>query len=243
MRKWWYAGAVVASGVFLFGGAGPAQADLLPGTGTAEQQADEQLARILGQSNGINVENPLRYSTMGATPVGSTPVLQFKAGQNTPDLNPVLPGESTQDTRPDGVLPAADVVGRPHRLGDRLGVRNLNMPQTSVANMRLFRAWFAGLLPDGDLSGAMRWPTPRQAETFDGGMPLLGGLGGLLPVNGRPAAGNGPDTGSLPAGGIAIVPGAAATTPPTFGQTAANPGAAANAGAADLGAATTGANS
>ncbi|WP_433371385.1 hypothetical protein ACQPZX_47380 [Actinoplanes sp. CA-142083] len=225
MRKFWYAGAVVASGMFLFGVAGPAQADLLPGTGTAEQQADEQLARILGQSNGINVENPLRYSTMGTTPVGSTPVLQFKAGQNTPDLNPVLPGESTEDARPDAVLPAADVVGPPRRLSDGLPVRNLNMPQTSVANMQVFRGLFDGLLPSGDMSGAMQQPTLRQAETFDGGMPLLGGLGGLLPVNGLPRTGDGPDTSGLPAGGIAIVPAAAA---PTFGQAPANPATPAN---------------
>ena len=93
MRKLWYAGAVVAGGIFLFGAAVPAQADELPGTATAEQQADEQLTNLLGQSNGLKVENPLRFSTIGSTPLGSQPVMSLKSGQNTPDLNPVLPGE------------------------------------------------------------------------------------------------------------------------------------------------------
>src|SRR3712207_8954230 len=70
VRKLWFAGAVVAGGFVLFG-ATPAQADLLPGTGTAEQQTDERLADLMGQSNGVNLENPLRYSTLGNTPIGS----------------------------------------------------------------------------------------------------------------------------------------------------------------------------
>jgi hypothetical protein len=239
VRKWWYAGAVVASGMFLFGVSGPAQADLLPGTGTAEQQADEQLARILGQSNGINVENPLHYSTLGTTPVGSTPVAQFKAGQNSPDLNPLLPGESAsiKDPRPRPVLPAADVVGSPHRIADDLPVRNMNMPQTSVANMSVFRGLFGGLLPDGDTPDVVEQPTQQQSEAFDGGMPLLGGLGGVLPVNGLPRTGDAPDTGGLPnaadlqaisglpAGGMAIVPAATSTTPPTAGPAGQQPAA------------------
>lgn len=137
MRKLSYAGAVVASGFVLFG-ASPAQADPLPGTGTAEQQADEQLT-------------------------DSRPVLQFDARQNFPDLNP--------------------------------------------------------LLPDGGQSSALQPTTARQSELFDGGLPLLGGLGGLLPVNDLPppaADGTTSDTTGLPAGGVAVLPGV--TLPPAADQ-------------------------
>ncbi len=218
MRKLWYAGAVVASGLILFG-ATPAQADLLPGTGTAEQQADDQLADLLGQSNGINVQNPLRYSTLGDTPLGDRSVMQFKAGQNSPDLNPLLPGESASEQRPD--LPAADVVGGAlHQAGSLQQQNATSLPLQQLPVNRLIGGLpllgGGGLLASGR-SGAIQPPTGRQAEAFEGGMPLLGGLGGLLPVNEVPAAGEKPDTAGLPAGGIAVLP---AATTPLFGQTA-----------------------
>ena len=161
MRKLWYAGAVVVGGFALFG-ATPAQADLLPGSGTAEQQADERLADLLGQNDGVNVENPLRYSTLGQTPAGSQPVLQFKAGQNSPDLRPVLPGgnESTGDHQPN--LPAADVVGgalqRPASAGP---VRRLNMPQFPLRGVFGF-GLFDGLLADGGQSSSLQPPTAAR---------------------------------------------------------------------------------
>ncbi|WP_433298688.1 hypothetical protein ACQP2F_44155 [Actinoplanes sp. CA-030573] len=233
MRKFWYAGAVVAGGVLLFGAAAPAQADLLPGTATAEQQADEQLAGLLGQSNGVNVDNPLQYSTLGTTPIGSTPLMQFKSGQNTPDLNPVLPGadtdtgaaarESGQDTRP--TLPAADVVGGTlHQQGNSVALQRFNMQPAPLRNLPISNLLggglplLGGLLPDGGTPGVMqRSAAPREA--FDGGVPLLGGLGGLLPANEVPRGGDGPDTtgDALPAGGMAILP---AATAPGFGQAA-----------------------
>jgi hypothetical protein len=216
VRKLWYAGAVIASGMLLFG-ASPARADLLPGTGTAEQQADEQLAGLLGQSNGINVSNPLRYSTLRDTPAGSRPVMQFHSGQNSPDLNPLLPGRAPGEARP--ALPAADVAGGALRPGNGLPLRNL------LAQL------FGGLQPNGGMSSVLQRPTTRQAEAFDGGLPLLGGLGGVLPVNDRPRTpdGSGPDVAGLPAGGVAIIPAATTVTasvPPTFGQPAAQPAAA-----------------
>jgi hypothetical protein len=216
VRKLWYAGAVVASGLVLVG-ATPAQADLLPGTGTAEQQADEQLADLLGQSNGINVQNPLRYSTLGGTPLGSRPVMQFKAGQNSPDLNPMLPGESAAEQRPD--LPAADVVGGAlHQAGSLSQQNATGLPIRSLPVSDLLgRLGFGGLLANGGASAVQR-PTVRQAEAFGGGMPLLGGLGGMLPVNELPKSGDKPDVTGLPAGGLAVLP--AATTPPLFGQNA-----------------------
>ena len=207
MRKLWYAGAVVASGFVLFG-ATPAQADLLPGTGTAEQQADERLADLLGQSNGIDLENPLRYSTLGTTPAGSQPVMQFRSGNNSPDLNPLLPGESTTD-EPRPTKAAADVVGGAlQRPGSRVADQPVGLQQNPLSRL-LGGLPLWGLLPNGG-------QTARQAETFDGGMPLLGGLGGLLPVFDTPRirpVDRKPDVSGLPAGGVAVVPSAAQAGP------------------------------
>lgn len=224
MRKLWYAGAVVAGGFVLFG-ASPAQADLLPGTGTAEQQADERLADMLVDDSGVDVQNPLRYSTLAQTPVGSQPVLQFTAGQNSPDLNPLPPGEPATEDGPD--LPAADMVGGALQHPTGAGpVRRLNMPRLPFE--RVFGLpLFGGFLPDGGQSDVLQQPTMRQTETFDGGIPLLGGLGGLLPANelpDTPMTGTKPDTSGLPAGGIAVPP--AATKPPAVGQTDPEPAAA-----------------
>jgi hypothetical protein len=217
VRKLWYAGAVVASGFVLFG-ATPAQADLLPGSGTAEQQADERLADLLGQSNGINLENPLRYSTLGQTPVGNQPVMQFRAGNNSPDLNPLLPGESTtEEPRPGRA--AADVVGHALRQpGTSVADQPVGLQQNPLSGV-LGGLPIWGLLPNGGQPSGLSRPTQRQTETFDGGMPLLGGLGGLLPVNDGPRtlpADGKPDITGLPAGGLAIVP---AQAVPAAGQT------------------------
>jgi len=217
VRKLWYAGAVVAGGIFLFGAAVPAQADVLPGTGTAEQQADEQLTNLLGQSNGLKVENPLRFSTIGSTPLGSQPVMSLKSGQNTPDLNPVLPGESGHLPRPalgNTELPNADVIGTPQRLGDALPTRNMTMNQNSLPlpGLPVLGQLFGGLLPSGGTPSLLQRPTARQAEVFDGGMPLLGGLGGLLPSNKLPQVDGGPDVpgvpdlSGMPSGAMTIVP-------------------------------------
>ena len=223
MRKVWYASAVFAGGMLLFG-ASPARADLLPQTGTAEQQADERLADLLGQSNGINMSNPLRYSTLGRTPLGENPVMQFRSGQNSPDLNPVLPGRDRGEARPE--LPAADVVGGALRRPAAVGSPVRQLSAGDLQFNRLLGELFRGLRPDGVTPGALRRPTAGQLEKFDGGMPLLGGLGGLLPVNDLPRhapAGPEPDTSGLPAGGLTVLPGAntsAVGVPPTAGQAA-----------------------
>ena len=212
MRKLWYAGAAVAGGILLFGAA-PAQADLLPGTGTAEQQADERLTDLLGRTNGITVD-PLGHSSLNNTPAGQNPLLQYRSGRNTPELDRVLPGE------PRPSLPAADVVGgalrrpsasRPH---DHRPVHDLPIRQFPIRSLPLFGIGglplLGGLLPDGGRGIADDRTTMRQAEMFDGGMPLLGGLGGVLPVNEAPRtlpARAEPDTSGLPAGGTAVRPG------------------------------------
>ena len=212
MRKSWYAGAAVAGGILLFGAA-PAQADLLPGTGTAEQQADERLTDLLGRTNGITVD-PLGHSSLNNTPAGQNPLLQYRSGRNTPELDRVLPGE------PRPSLPAANVVGgalrrpsaaRPH---DHRPVRDLPVRRFPIRSLPLFGIGglplLGGLLPDGGRGIADDRTTTRQAEMFDGGMPLLGGLGGLLPVNEAPRtlpARAEPDTSGMPAGGTAVRPG------------------------------------
>lgn len=234
MRKWWYAGATLAGGVFLFGAASPAQADLLPGTGTVVQQADQRLAYVLGEPNGAKVENPLRYSTLKDSSLGGNPALQFRSGKNSPDLNPMLPGETDEGERPG--LPASDTVGsltRPNGeprlqlqrlpLSDLVGdQRQLVttpglLPTTGTSGLGLLpQAADVGLLPTGDASdsGPMSADEPDQTERpwarrTEAGMPLLGGLGGLLPVESLPGilpAGTVPDASGLPAGGLSVIP-------------------------------------
>ncbi|WP_433722728.1 hypothetical protein ACQP2Y_44640 [Actinoplanes sp. CA-051413] len=63
-----------------------------------------------------------------------------------------------------------------------------------------------GLTPDGRTASA---EAPRESALFDGGVPLLGGLGGLLPANETPrtlpATGDDTPTG-MPAGGTDVDP-------------------------------------
>lgn len=65
------------------------------------------------------------------------------------------------------------------------------------------------LLPElaGGLNGLAGTPaataTPRESALFDGGLPLLGGLGGQRPANQVPATGERAATG-LPPGGIVL---------------------------------------
>jgi hypothetical protein len=63
-----------------------------------------------------------------------------------------------------------------------------------------------GLTPDGRTASA---GAPRESALFDGGVPLLGGLGGLLPANETPrtlpATGDDTPTG-MPAGGTDVDP-------------------------------------
>jgi hypothetical protein len=215
VRRFWYAGAALTAGGILLFGAAPAQADeLLPGTDVARQQADQQLADLLGQSNGLSLENPLRHSSLQDSPAAKTPLMQFKSGQNTPDTNRILPGESTSEPRPQ--LPAADVMRNNSLNGTDLGspFDSLPVQQLPVNNVPLNGLLggglplLGGLNPNGEQPSAVDRPTVRQAEAFSGGLPLLGGLGGLLPVNDLPGK---PDTSGLPAGGTAVQP--ADTTP------------------------------
>ncbi|MGX6603677.1 hypothetical protein ACWKSP_16260 [Micromonosporaceae bacterium Da 78-11] len=149
MRKLWYAGAVTAGGILLFG-ASPAQADRLPG---APRSGD------------------LWSATAGAQQLRGNAV-----GQRTDQtLNANL--------LPESLLPGS---GRRGLLGRGLIGRGL---------------LGGGLGPNGSVPTGGARPTARQTEMFGGGLPLLGGLGGLLPVNSSPRT---PDTSGLPAGGTPI---------------------------------------
>ncbi|MBU2663198.1 hypothetical protein KOI35_06715 [Actinoplanes bogorensis] len=222
MRKFWYAGAAIAGGLFLFAAA-PAQADLLPGADTAAQQADERLADLLGQSNGVNVDNPLQYSSLNDSPLARVPVAQLKPGQNSTNLRGALPqvnkAEAAGEERPQ-ILPDADVVRGSTRT---LPVRSL--PIFGSNGLPLL----TGMMPNGqvgdfnfdDLPGSGRSTSDQPAadqstESFDGGIPLLGGLGGLLPANRQPRtlpATDKPDVSGMPGGGVAIMPAATDGSP------------------------------
>ncbi|GAA2647387.1 hypothetical protein [Paractinoplanes durhamensis] len=241
MRKFWYAGAVVAGGIFLFGAAAPAQADLLPGTGSAGQQADEQLTGLLESADGATVENPLRYSTLGTTALGAPPLVDWKAGRIGADLKPTLAGESARKARPS--LPAADVVGDAMQLnnagGPQFPFTNTQMAGSPFSGMFGGLPVFSGLLPNGGVPSARQVATPDQTESFDGGLPLLGGLGGMLPVNRISTAtpdDDGPDLSGLPAGGMAVLPAVVAdddTTPALDEDPAVQPDQSASSAAPD----------
>ncbi|SNY04676.1 hypothetical protein [Paractinoplanes atraurantiacus] len=212
MRKTIVAGVVLAGGIFLFG-ATPAQADLIPGAGTdtAEQQLDQRLADLLGQSNGVNVDNPLRYSSLNDSPLAQNPVVGFKAPTGTPDLNPLLPGNAANEPKPQ--LPAADVVGgtlQRTRNGQALDrpLRDVPLQGNPMQDLPLQQ------LPLRQLP-LQNLPLLNNAG---GGLPLVGGL--LMP-DGRPSPGltrpiarkaagdpDTPDVSGLPAGGMAIIPAA-----------------------------------
>jgi hypothetical protein len=252
VRKLWYAGAALTGGIILFA-ASPAQADLLPGTDAAAQQADARLADLLGQSNGLTLNNPLGHSSLKDTAAGKSPVAQFKAGQNSPDPKPLLPGEGDGQRR--GLIPGAESArdldddnldlsqddnldaqtddfgsqddgldsqdglgSQDDGLGDETDADDdfgADDPDADVAADPLFGPGalplLSGLLPSGQVRDFTEQPTALEAERFGGGLPLLGGLGGLLPANSSPRtlpATDEPDVSGMPAGGVAIFPAA-----------------------------------
>ncbi|MEV4635926.1 hypothetical protein AB0J80_01105 [Actinoplanes sp. NPDC049548] len=202
MRKWFYAGAVV--GGFLLLGAAPAHADdVVPGpvgglTGDLLSSPD----------GGLGLQNPL----------GGDPLVDVKPGTNTADLNgadvlprgTVAPADQPTDRTPVPAeqLPAADVVGGA-------------LPQTpNVLPTDLLGGQLLNQLPL--LGGLTPSSSPRESSLFTGGLPLLGGLGGLLPANEIPdGAGALPGVSGLPAGGTDVTPSALAQ--PAAGDAADDP--------------------
>ena len=104
-----------------------------------------------------------------------------------------------------GAAPAqADVAPAP--AGDLLGSLTGGPGSLVPADLLGGGLLAGGLTPDGRTGAA---GPQQESALFDGGVPLLGGLGGLLPANGSPrtlpATGDDAPTG-MPAGGTAVDP-------------------------------------
>jgi hypothetical protein len=202
MRK--YVIIAAAAGGLLLGGT-PAYAD---------QHPAGPLGGLLDPAGGgINLDNP----------VDGNPIITVKPGSNTPALPaaPGLPtaglptsdGTPTEDASPSArtglggarSTPPADVVG-----GSPLGsVRDDDFGVADVPVGRLLNGGGVpglGLMPDGSAPLAPTGPSSRESGLLTGGVPLLGGLGGLLPEPARTLPADGPDTSGMPAGGTAVDP-------------------------------------
>lgn len=259
MRKLWYAGAAVASGILLFA-ASPAQADgqptgtaastpsdLLPGNsiappfgdllsgagGYALTQGTSAVAGARGMAmssaghaltganvaageakNGLDrVRRPTNNLHVTVPLDGSRPLTRLRPGSNSP----LLPGQRSAEG-----LPSADVIGplQPDTPltdgdGDGGGLLGGNLfNQLPLLNT---------VLPSGQQQSfdSLDRPTTGDTESATDGMPLLGGLGGMLPVNGLPSVPGGdvpggdvPDVTGLPGGGMAVLAPAAAPAKP-----------------------------
>jgi hypothetical protein len=197
--------AAAAGGLLLLGGA-PAYADENPAPAGP-------LGGLLDPAGGgINLDNP----------VDGNPIIKVKPGSNTPAL-PTAPGlptaglptsaaTPTEDGLPAArtglggakpAKPAADVVG-----GTPLDA--IQDDNFAVADMPVGRLLSGGgvpglgLMPDGSAPLAPAGPSNRESGLLGGGVPLLGGLGGLLPEPARTLPADGPGTSGMPAGGTAV---------------------------------------
>jgi hypothetical protein len=200
MRKYLIA-AAVAGGVLLFGGA-PAYADENPAPANP-------LGGLLDPAGGLSIENPL----------GDSPAIRVKPGTNTPALPglppaappAVVPGAAAPEELPAArtglggakpELPAADVVGGRNPLPRDFAVGNLPMADVlSGGGLPVI----GGLLPNG--RAADDRATTEKSGLLGDGVPLLGGLGGLLPeepARTLPADPDEPDMSGMPAGGTAV---------------------------------------
>ena len=226
MRKWFYAGAV-ASG-FLLLGAAPAKADVIPapaggllGSLSGGQGLDDQ-GLGLDPAGGLNL----------ASPLGGSPLMDFKPGQNSADFTGPASGvlskddartreadESVRGSAPANLPRTGGLTGESAGGGGGLrgggssgggsgrpAQRDGGLSDLIPANLLGGGLLGGGLTPDGRMASA---EAPRESALFDGGVPLLGGLGGLLPANEVPRTL--PDTGDdtptgMPAGGTAVDP-------------------------------------
>jgi hypothetical protein len=243
VRKLWYAGAAVASGILLFaasparadvqpaGTAGSTPSDLLPGNsiappfgdllsgagGYALTQGGSAVAGARGMAmssaghaltgandaagqarNGLDrVRRPTNNLHVTIPLDGSRPLTQVRPGSNSP----LLPGQRSAEG-----LPSADVIGplqpdTPLTGGGGGGLLGGNL----FGQLPLLST----VLPNGQQQSfdSLDRPTTGDTESDTDGMPLLGGLGGVLPVNGLPSVPGGdvPDVTGLPGGGMAVL--------------------------------------
>ena len=218
MRNYLYAGAV--AGCFLLLGAAPAQADVLPAPQGAQQdtqQPDGGGLGLLDPANGLNVGQPL----------GGSPLIDVNPGDNSvlPQDGSVLPARDGAPAARTGfgtpgdhgtthaqrALPAADVVGQalPGGLpvaGGGLPLSGGGLPTGPLSQLPIGQVLggrlplIGGLLPNGQ-SPFAGMTQSQEAGLLDGGLPLLGGLGGLLPSSNVRSL---PALSGLPGGGTAI---------------------------------------
>lgn len=233
MRKWFYAGAV--AGGFLLLGAAPAHADVVPGPaggllGSLDggQGPGDEPRLGLDPAGGLNL----------ASPLGGSPLMDVQPGHNSADVTgpaaDLLPKHDDEPAReadePGGRKPArgsapADLpliggltgggssrggLGGGGLGGGGLAGGGAGRPGGGLGNLIPANLLGGGLLgggltPDGRMASAA---APRESALFDGGVPLLGGLGGLLPANEvprTPPADDDTPTG-MPAGGTPVDP-------------------------------------
>jgi hypothetical protein len=191
--------AAAAGGLLLLGGA-PAYAD---------QDPAGPLGGLLDPAGGVNLENPL----------GDSPVIKVKPGTNTPAL-PELP--STPAPTEGGLPSARTGLGgaKPARPAEPAAdvVKSLRDDDFAVADVPvgdlLNGGGLPGLMPDGSAPGGPAPVASKESGLLGGGVPLLGGLGGLLPEPARTLPADVPDTSGMPGGGTAVDPADTGTDKP-----------------------------
>jgi hypothetical protein len=230
MRKWFYAGAV--AGGFLLLGAAPAQADVVPAPDGGLLSTLGGGGGALDPSGGLGLPNPLGGQLLDLDPgqnsadvtgpadglmdddrareadrpTGRQPArgagpadLPLIGGLTSGSGGGLTGGGTGSGGLTGGGLTGGGSDGRADQPGGGLGT-------LVPANLLGGGLLGGGLTPDGRSASA--GPT-RESALFDGGLPLLGGLGGLLPANESPrtlpATGDDTPTG-MPAGGTPVVP-------------------------------------
>jgi hypothetical protein len=219
MRRYLIVAAV--AGGLLVGGA-PAYADVNPAPNGGP------LGGILDPAGGLSLDNPLGDAPLiGVKPGTNTPELPSLPGTGAQQpAEGGLPAARTGlgGAKPaTGQAPAADAAGAADVAGgsplgsvsdDNFAVANL--PVGSMLSGGGLSS--LGLMPDGSPALATRPAAPatgasaanatnakaQESGLLGSGVPLLGGLGGLLPEPARTLPADVPDTTGMPAGGTAV---------------------------------------
>jgi hypothetical protein len=195
MRRHLYAGAVAAG--FLLLGAAPAYADVQPAPADAQQDAGDP-GGLLGSTNGIDLSNPL----------GGTSLLNVNPGDNSvlppqDDVPPARTGFGRAGAQRDSSGPAERPVAA--EKVDALPVPDRGLPTGALSQLPIASLLggglpvIGGLLPNGQSPLGSR--ADQESGLLDDGVPLLGGLGGLLPGH---SARTLPAASGMPAGGTAV---------------------------------------
>jgi hypothetical protein len=238
MNKWLYPAAAAAGGLMLLG-ASPAYADVEPSPGQQQPSGGQDAGGLGGLLDPAGGLDPASGVNLGG-PLGGSPVVKVKPGQNSPDVTGVVPPKngapaartglgSSKPTdglpaggllgggQQDSALPPADVVGEDLPIGSAAG---------GPLGGLLGGLPLGGLLPDG---GTPALSSRKQQESVLDGedLPLFGGgLGGLLPgepATTLPATDGVPDVSGMPPGGTKVTDDPAADKPATDPATTRDP--------------------